>query len=239
MEELKKRDVKHVSGEPSASYQLLDFDTAHVVPGFVNETFILIVSGIKPYLNMEVALSPLIYVRQPEYWGIEVVGWIPGGIGLPAFGGYTVSKDLTGITGTKGIEVIGANDSLRIDVPPDSKKLIAVLRYNEKLCNENGNVKYRAFRTRNLIFLTAQGTHGTPGYRVFFMREVGSDVYPPVFFLHHRPPAHPVPQVETPFFAETHFWIDDKYEDDVEEIKYVLVIDAKDMHSVPVEKIDE
>ena len=47
---------------------------ANVVPGIVNNTFILIVKGKKPYLNMRVLLAPLIYARQPEYWGIEVIG---------------------------------------------------------------------------------------------------------------------------------------------------------------------
>jgi len=31
---------------------------------------------------MGVSLVPLIYVKQPEYWGIEVIGTLPGGICL-------------------------------------------------------------------------------------------------------------------------------------------------------------
>jgi len=38
-----------------------------VVPGIVTNTYILIVKGKKPYLNMRVFLSPLTYVRVPEY----------------------------------------------------------------------------------------------------------------------------------------------------------------------------
>lgn len=49
----------------ASSVRLLDFKTAKVVPGFVSNTFILIVTGTKPYLNMTVELSPLIYIRQP------------------------------------------------------------------------------------------------------------------------------------------------------------------------------
>jgi hypothetical protein len=26
---------------------------------------------------MEIKLNPLVYIRQPEYWGIEVVGCLP------------------------------------------------------------------------------------------------------------------------------------------------------------------
>ncbi|MFC4119120.1 hypothetical protein [Nonomuraea zeae] len=100
----------------SASVRLIDFEEARVVPGIVPNSFILIVSGTQPYLNMKVSLSPLVYIKQPEYWGIEVVGSLPG-IGLPATAPYTVSLPLDGILGTKGIEVIGANNRKTFDVP--------------------------------------------------------------------------------------------------------------------------
>jgi hypothetical protein len=100
----------------SASVRLISFTRARVVPGIVPGTFILIVSGTKPYLNMTVELSPLIYIRRPDYWGIEVVGSLHG-IGLPATAPYTVFIPLDGITGTKGIEVIGANKRQKIKVP--------------------------------------------------------------------------------------------------------------------------
>jgi hypothetical protein len=66
---------------------------------------------------MEVQLEPLVFIRQPEFWGIEVVGRLPGGIGLPALAPYDVTIPLNGITGTKGIEVIGASRSKKIKVP--------------------------------------------------------------------------------------------------------------------------
>jgi len=81
------------------------------------KTYILVVSGTKPYLNMQVALSPLVYVRQPEYWGIEVIGSLPG-LGLPALAPYIVSLPLDGIHGSIGIEVIGANQTQFINLPP-------------------------------------------------------------------------------------------------------------------------
>src|SRR5690242_14891993 len=87
------------------SVRLINFTRARVVPGIVPCTFFLIVSGTKPYLNMTVELSPLIYIRQPEYWGIEVVGALHG-IGIPVTAPYTVFIPLNGILGTKGIEVI-------------------------------------------------------------------------------------------------------------------------------------
>jgi hypothetical protein len=70
---------------------------------------------------MEVDLVPLVFIQQPEYWGIEVVGRLPGGIGLPVQAPYSVSINLSGITGTKGIEVIGATRSEKIEVPPNGK----------------------------------------------------------------------------------------------------------------------
>ncbi len=97
------------------AYRRIDFEKADIHPGIVPKTFILVVSGSKPYLNMEVDLKPLVYIKRPEYWGIEVVGSLPG-MGLPTFAPYTVSVPLDGIIGTKGIEVIGATRSQKMDV---------------------------------------------------------------------------------------------------------------------------
>jgi hypothetical protein len=101
-----------------SSFRLLDFEQARVITlrSFPPQ-FILRVSGTKPYLNMDVELVPLVYIRQPEYWGIEVVGSLRG-IGLPALAPYTVSIPLVGILGTRGIEVIGATRSERFDLVP-------------------------------------------------------------------------------------------------------------------------
>lgn len=102
----------------SEAVRLIDFEEAKVVPGFVSGTWILIVSGTKPCINMEVKLIPRVYVQRPEYWGIEVTGILPSGICLPTIAPYSVALPLDGILGTKGIEVIGANRQEQIDVPP-------------------------------------------------------------------------------------------------------------------------
>jgi hypothetical protein len=99
------------------SCRRIDFDKVQVTPGIVPGTWILVVSGEKPYINMEVKLIPLIYIQQPGYWGIEVVGCLAG-IGLPTTAPYTVSLPLDGITGTKGIAVIGASRTEERDIPP-------------------------------------------------------------------------------------------------------------------------
>jgi hypothetical protein len=117
-EQLKAEHLKQWEARPpTRACRLLDFDKVEVRPGFVPRTFILIVSGTKPYANMSVDLRPLTYVQQPEYWGIEVVGCLPG-FGLPVVAPYTVSLPLDGVTGRRGIEVIGATRSEKLDVPP-------------------------------------------------------------------------------------------------------------------------
>ncbi len=104
------------------SYRLIEFEWTEVVTlrSFPPQ-FLLRVGGTKPYANMRVNLSPLVYIRQPEYWGIEVVGHLRGGILLPAEVPYEVSLPLSGITGTRGVEVIGATRSEQIEAP--SKEL--------------------------------------------------------------------------------------------------------------------
>lgn len=77
---------------------------------------VLVVSGLKPSSNMDVVLSPVTYIRQPEYWEIDVQGCMRG-LGLPVLTPYTATLRLAGTVGTKGVEVVGATRSLRIDVP--------------------------------------------------------------------------------------------------------------------------
>ncbi|ABD06647.1 hypothetical protein RPB_1939 [Rhodopseudomonas palustris HaA2] len=113
---MEAKDVATMNALPQASScRLIDFDEVVVVPGFVPKTFILIVSGTKPWVTMTVELRPLVYIRQPEYWGIEVVG-CQSGIGLPQTAPYSVTLDITSVLGTKGIEVIGATGKKKVDV---------------------------------------------------------------------------------------------------------------------------
>lgn len=110
--------MKEFSALPKAeSCRLIDFTRCEVRPGFLPDTYILIVTGMQPYANMQVALMPLIYIRQPDYWEIEVVGCLRG-IGLPVLTPYTVSLPLDGIRGVHGVEVVGANRRKQLDVPP-------------------------------------------------------------------------------------------------------------------------
>src|SRR5262249_23496642 len=120
--DMSAQTIDKFKGAPaSESVRLVDFERAEVVPGFLPDTYILIVAGTKPYLNMTVELSPLVYVRQPEYWGIEVVGWWPG-IGLQPTAPYTVSIPLEGMRGTKGGEVMGETNRKKLNAPPGRGK---------------------------------------------------------------------------------------------------------------------
>lgn len=110
----------------ATSFRLLDFDRATIITlRSYPPQFILRVTGIRPYANMEVALVPVTYIQQPEYWRIEVVGSLPG-IGLPAEAPYAVSLPLTGFMGTRGIEVAGATRTQQFDLATAGAEAVAV-----------------------------------------------------------------------------------------------------------------
>lgn len=99
------------------SCRLIDFESAEVRPGIVNNTFFLIVTGSVPCSNMRVELIPLIYIQQPDYCEIEVVACLPGPICLPQVRKYTEILPLDGVLGKEGIEVVGATRRQRIRIP--------------------------------------------------------------------------------------------------------------------------
>jgi hypothetical protein len=141
--------------QPKSS-RLIDFETAELRVLKSNPPqYVLVVSGTKPFLNMQVDLVPLVYIQQPDFWGIEVVGSLPGGIGLPALAPYTVVL-LNPPLGKEGIEVIGATHSERIDVPP---KGTATGQFRLSITSKRtGRVVARA----SLTCSPAGGTHPDP-----------------------------------------------------------------------------
>ena len=112
-------DLMTYSGLPHAeTSRLVDFSTAEVVTlRSYPPQRMLVVSGRKPYLNMEVELVPVVYVQQPEYWEIEVVGRMRG-FGPPAVAPYTATLHIDSAMGKRGVEVVGATRRLRLDVQP-------------------------------------------------------------------------------------------------------------------------
>ncbi|HET9254613.1 MAG TPA: hypothetical protein VFO16_05350 [Pseudonocardiaceae bacterium] len=102
---------------PAPYCHVIDFESAQVITSPSEKSrYLLVVRGEKPSSNTQVTLNPLVYIRQPEYWGIEVVGCVSG-IGLPVLTPYTATLDLDGVIGTRGIAVIGSTHSETIDVP--------------------------------------------------------------------------------------------------------------------------
>jgi len=102
--------------ETSSSVRLIAFDEADIHFGINPNIPLLFVSGQAPCANMEVRLEALIYAKCPEYWGIELVGQLPGDICLTAVKPFNHVLALYGITGSKGIELIAANGKKRFDV---------------------------------------------------------------------------------------------------------------------------
>ncbi len=119
------------------SCRLISFDKAEVVTLESDPPqYVLTVSGTTPWGHMTVDLMPLIYIQRPEYWGIEVVGCMKG-IGIPVMTPYEVSMNVTGFLGTKGIEVIGADRSEKIDVGESGEP---VGRYELRIVKPDGEV---------------------------------------------------------------------------------------------------
>jgi hypothetical protein len=109
--------------EPCQTCRLIDFEEAEILSLGLHPTrYVLSVRGQKPYQDMEVLLVPRHHPIMPEYTPIEVVGC--NGL-LPAFAPYHETLPLEGIIGSKGIEVIGATQQEKIDVPRQVKKLEA------------------------------------------------------------------------------------------------------------------
>jgi hypothetical protein len=114
---------------PAQSHRLIEFERADVIsPRIYPPRNVLVVTGRKPWANMVVTLNPRTYFKQPEYWGIEVVGTMPM-IGQPAIVPYAVELKLEGMTGAAGIEVIGADRTEKIELaaPPDAPQYVGLV----------------------------------------------------------------------------------------------------------------
>jgi hypothetical protein len=111
------------SNAPPASFRLINYDRAEVIALRTNPArYVLQVSGVMPFAGMTVRLSPAVYIRQPEYWEIEVTGGLSGS-GIPTKTPYSVRMPLDSALGSRGIQVVGANRTERFDVPPGQEPL--------------------------------------------------------------------------------------------------------------------
>jgi hypothetical protein len=106
--------------------RIIDFDTAELRKVPFQDSLYLWVSGKLPSAGFEARLAPRVYQDRPDYWGIEVAvvaqqpkpanDVVMGEVSLD----YERSVPLTGITGVRGITVIGANQVKRIEISGES-----------------------------------------------------------------------------------------------------------------------
>lgn len=105
--------------------RIIDFEQAELRKLPFQDGLYLWVRGSLPGIGFEARLAPRIYYDRPDYWGIEVaVIHAPepaNDVGdAPETLIFERSVPLTGITGVRGITVIGANEVKRIEVSGES-----------------------------------------------------------------------------------------------------------------------
>lgn len=208
------------------SHRLIDFQWAEVATlESIPPQFLLQVRGTKPYANMEVDPIPLVFIRQPEYWGIEVVGRLRGGLELPAEVPYQAFVPLTGVTGTRGVEVVRATRSERIDVPPGEQ--------SAGYCHDWSAWHDHQPPGPAVLRVTGQCEFPTAGYSVELRRQEPQGINPKDLLLNkvvHEPagPAGPAATVITRVEA--------RYEEETD-FEYDTVTILPDGPSIPVEDV--
>ena len=109
--------------------QIIDFERAELRRVPFQDSLYLWVRGSRSMSGCEIRLAPRIYNGRPDYWGIEVAAIAsrrsdndPGGAGDHGTdnSGFEQSVPLAGITGIRGITVIGANQIKRIEIDDKS-----------------------------------------------------------------------------------------------------------------------
>ncbi len=105
--------------------RIIDFEEAELRKLPFQGDLHLWVKGMSPGPDFDIKLAPRVYDDHPDYWGIEVaVTKLPkpandagkADISLE----FERSVPLSGITGIRGITVIGANRNKRIEISGES-----------------------------------------------------------------------------------------------------------------------
>jgi hypothetical protein len=105
--------------------RIIDFEAAELRRVPFQDSLYLWVKGKVPSTGFEAKLAPRVYHDRPDYWGIEVAVIMQpspdndsgeGEISLD----FERSVPLAGITGNRGISVIGANQIQRIEISDES-----------------------------------------------------------------------------------------------------------------------
>jgi hypothetical protein len=110
--------------------RIIDFETAELRKLPFQDSLYLWVRGHLPGIGFEARLAPRIYHDRPDYWGIEVAVIHATPVVSPEPANdvgdadstlvFERSVPLTGITGVRGITVIGANQVKRIEIAGES-----------------------------------------------------------------------------------------------------------------------
>ena len=110
--------------------RIIDFEIAELKTLPFQDSLYLWVSGRMPAGSFEVTLAPRIYHDRPEYWGIEVAivatqaaikdQKVVDLLANEAPSMFERSVPLSGVTGSRGISVIGANQIKRIEITGES-----------------------------------------------------------------------------------------------------------------------
>ena len=100
--------------------RIIDFETAEIRTVPFQDSLYLWVSGTHPGPDLDVRLAPRYYNDRPDYWAVEVAAIRPT---TPAIGAdvdrkatFECAIPLVGVTGLRGITVVGANRVQRIDI---------------------------------------------------------------------------------------------------------------------------
>lgn len=113
---------QHMGGSLSTmpGSRIIDFDTAEIRTVPFQDSLYLWVSGTLPGPHLEVRLAPRHYTERPDYWAIEVAAIRPSGTRAhpiethdPQL--FECAIPLIGVTGARGITVVGANRVQRIE----------------------------------------------------------------------------------------------------------------------------
>jgi hypothetical protein len=105
--------------------KIVEFEKAELRRTPSHDSLYLWVRGQLPGAGYKPTLAPRVYFGRPDYWGIEVAAIASleaasdsAGAGDSLF--FECSVPLTGITGTQGVAVIGANQVTRIEIAGES-----------------------------------------------------------------------------------------------------------------------
>jgi hypothetical protein len=105
--------------------RIIDFEVAELRRVPFQDSLYLWVRGTMPGTGFDAKLAPRVYHDRPDYWGIEVaVVNLPSAANDAGMGEASLiferSVPLSGITGNRGISVIGANQIQRIEISGES-----------------------------------------------------------------------------------------------------------------------